>query len=209
MRTTRIVFALAVLLLSAAAVSGQTAIRPVAVEGESIHLDLSNTEGAFFDAKGKPFPIPPDGEEWHELSPNYCVKHVQGGYSDNDKDGCLSECDNIKLNGMWYHIRWVGYTIFCSDGTWRLENADIGNPTGPEPLTEVGRWFEVSPNYGASHSVVDWQRVDGTRVPFDNPYATRRELKPEVGDVLRFERAQEPCEVERVSVDIIVKKLDG
>lgn len=192
-----ILFFVLMLIVGAGQVTAQA-------DTETIHLDFDGDGAQLFGADGKPFPIPPNDETtWHELWPNRCVLHRQTGYSDNDKDGCLSWCDNIELNGQWYHIRWVGYTLFCEDGSYILESADAITPTGT-----INQWFEVAPNYGRVHDISKWSRKDGSAVPFADEGATAQQRAPKPGDRIDFGPVGvEPCNVVRVSVDITVQKL--
>lgn len=174
-------------------------------EGQRIHLDLDTASPVFFDAEGKPFPIPPSGPDswWHELWPVRCVMHNQQDYSDRDGDGCLSVCDYINLDGWWYKIKWVGYTIFCSDGSYTLESVDIA---APDPTLNM--WFEVSPQYGNLHRVKAWQRADGSPVPYTMEFAPAQLKMPKAGDRIVFGRGQndaDACHVDRVSIDIVVQ----
>ncbi|NNF08249.1 MAG: hypothetical protein HKN21_15910, partial [Candidatus Eisenbacteria bacterium] len=58
-------------------------------------------------------PAPPDCSTWHELYPAYCANSHQDSYMDNG-DGCLSACDEIVLDGVTYHITWVGPTYYMT-----------------------------------------------------------------------------------------------
>jgi hypothetical protein len=164
-----------------------------------IHLDLEGNLAA--DLAASPFPIPPNGSGWHELAPAWCTPYVQNDYFDTDGDGTISRCDGIKLNGRWYHIVWVGWTLFCSDGTWVLEPVDDITADA----TFSGKWLEVAPNYGRVHSAVEWTRADGTAVDAEASRAAGTgSPRPLPGDSLSFEAAP-ACNVVRVSVDIIVE----
>lgn len=177
----------------------------IPASAQRIHLDLEGNTSFIESLKtvGSPFGIPPNFSKWHELSPDYCVIHQQDDYFDTDNDQCLSPCDGIKLDNQWYHITWVGWTVFCEDGTWTLEPADI-NPTDPT----VTSWFEVAPNYGKVHKLESWSRADGSAVDFspkpqDDGHSALPE--PKAGDTLGFVDGTVPCEIVRVSVDIIVE----
>ena len=63
--------------------------------------------------------MPPPGSHWRELFPNPGTDH-QDVYVDNG-DGVLSACDLIKLNGLDFHITWVGPTYHRA-GTTRPGN---------------------------------------------------------------------------------------
>lgn len=186
-----VVFALVLLMAGAAG-------------AERIHLDLEGDNDFIQSLKGlnSPFGIPPNCSTWHELYPDYCTVRHQSEYFDTDGDGCLSPCDGIQLDGQWYHIEWVGWTVFCGDGTWTLEPADI-NPTDPT----VTSWFEVAPNYGKVHKLESWTRADGEAVDFDVTIRADGHTalpEPKAGDSLDFTDIDKPCDIARVSVDIIV-----
>ena len=111
--------------------------------------------------------IPPDGSQWHELYPMFCVVHDQDSYEDNG-DGQISPCDFITFGGQRQHITWVGptYTLVdvSSGDQWHAEPTDPYNPD--DPFCEV--WFEVYPNYGDEWHVEDWQdNGDGVVGPCD------------------------------------------
>ena len=171
---------------------------------QRIHLDLEGDNDFIQSLKSaeSPFGIPPNCSTWHELSPVHCNLHHQSEYFDTDGDGALSPCDGIQLNGDWYHIEWVGWTVFCSDGSWTLEPADI-DPIDPT----ITSWFEVAPHYGKIHKLESWTRADGEAVDFGlSARADGHSSMPEpkAGDSLDFTDIAEPCEIVRVSVDIIV-----
>lgn len=96
--------------------------------------------------------IPPNCSSWHELYPVYCGTWHQDGYTDNG-DGVVSPCDIIRLNGIAYHVVWVGPTYFvtCSrtpggppERTAVFE--PVGNPPpGNNPICQV--WHEIWPNF--------------------------------------------------------------
>ena len=99
--------------------------------------------------------IPPDGSDWHELYPTFCIVHQQVGYEDNG-DGVVSPCDNIVLDGgLRYHVDWVGPTYFLA--------AQSGEPKFCEPTTpETGGdptghfWHEVAPNFCTEWRIDEW-----------------------------------------------------
>lgn len=176
--------------------------------GVRIHLDLEGDSDFIGSLKNadSPFGVPPNCANWHELSPNFCKIHHQDDYFDTDDDKCLSKCDGIKLSGQWYHIVWVGWTLFCDDGSYTLEPADI-DPTDPT----LTAFFEVAPDYGRVHKLKQWSRADGTEVKIERRVGDAHNAIPEPkeGDLLTFADADaEPCEVVRRSVDIIVEPRD-
>jgi hypothetical protein len=71
--------------------------------GAQLHLELA--EDPIED------PIPPNGSVWHALAPGavYCSEFTQQNYGDNG-DGEVSECDQITLDGIVFHITWAGPT---------------------------------------------------------------------------------------------------
>ncbi len=103
------------------------------------------------------FDIPPDGSEWHELHPNFCLVHTQEGYQDNG-DGVVSVCDNIVIGGVTYHVDWAGPTYYMVETTtmepWFVEPEDpqaTGDPTGD-------MWHVVAgPEFCAYFPVEGWE----------------------------------------------------
>jgi len=103
------------------------------------------------------FDIPPNGSEWHELHPNFCVVHPQEGYIDNG-DGVVSVCDNIVIGGIIYHIDWAGPTYYMVDVSngepWFVEPEDpqtSGDPTGE-------MWHVVAgPEFCTMYPVDGWE----------------------------------------------------
>lgn len=53
---------------------------------------------------------PVDGSGWHELYPVYCTGHVQTGHDDANGNGTIEACENITLDGVLFHIDWIGPT---------------------------------------------------------------------------------------------------
>jgi hypothetical protein len=105
--------------------------------------------------------IPGNCSTWHELYPAFCAPHHQDDYDDADGDGEVSVCDTIKLNGIDYHVVWVGptYHTTCSDqpGGPPLETAifDVQNlnPEG-NPICEI--WHEVYPEFCHTIHIDSW-----------------------------------------------------
>jgi hypothetical protein len=111
--------------------------------------------------------IPPDCSTWHELYPSFCGSSHQSGYVDNG-DGCVSACDLIELDGVAWHVTWVGptYYLLCdptgpnpSDVIWEPNQG----PHNPEsPVCES--WQEVWPNFGEVCHIDDWEDHNGDGV---------------------------------------------
>lgn len=133
---------------------------PARAADVQIYLDYAPPPGALTSLN-----IPADCATWHELYPNWCVNHHQDGYEDGDGDGQISVCDFIILDGMRYHIAWVGPTYFlsCMGEDWVVEPED---PTGQDPTCEM--WHEIYPNFCAPHHVDGWiDNGDGVVSPCD------------------------------------------
>jgi hypothetical protein len=93
---------------------------------------------------------------WHELYPNYCVMHHQDYYWDNG-DGVVSPCDYIVLDGICYHITWVGPTYYMSDvsGSGGVRVAEpVTSNAGESPVCEI--WHEIYPNFCHEFHVDSW-----------------------------------------------------
>lgn len=115
------------------------------------------------------YPIPGTGATWHELWPNFCTDHTQTGYADNG-DGVMSSCDDILLDGVTWHVDWVGPTYhFIAVGTavdsWTEPSLDPGhNPD--DPVGEV--WHVVYPDFCTEFPIDGWEdNGDGTLSPCD------------------------------------------
>ena len=72
------------------------------------HFELVPVQGERLDGS-----VPNDCSTWHELWPTYCIMHHQDSYED-DGDGLISPCDYFTLDGVRYHIDWVGRRIISS-----------------------------------------------------------------------------------------------
>ncbi|MBM3319887.1 MAG: hypothetical protein FJY73_04350 [Candidatus Eisenbacteria bacterium] len=117
-------------------------MNPVRATPTEMHLDLE-VGGELLQG------IPGDCATWHELYPNYCIPHHQDAYQDNG-DGVVSVCDYIILDGIRYHIIWVGPTYFTDDGhVWE----PVGDPSG-SPICQD--WHMVYPVYCHVAHVDDW-----------------------------------------------------
>lgn len=133
---------------------------PVYGEGTQLYLDLEST----LLGPG----IPPNCSAWHELYPTHCASHHQDGYNDADSDGMISPCDMITLNGVTYHIVWVGPTYFltCLPQGEQVVYEPMGDPSGGNPICEV--WHEIFPNFCQETHVESWQdNGDGVLSPCD------------------------------------------
>jgi hypothetical protein len=130
-----------------AAVVLATAVLPAVVSAQEIYLDL-------MEPGPKSGAVATNCSSWHELWPAYCALHHQDDFLDNG-DGIISACDQIKLDGQWFHIEWAGPTYFLSCATSQtvFEPTDPG--TGGDPTCEI--WTEVHPNNGQQAHVDGWQ----------------------------------------------------
>ncbi len=134
----------------------------VPAAGQSVHLE-------FVGVPGRPggMPVPPTCSTWHELYPTHCAVHHQTDYGD-DGDGLVSACDQIVLDGVSYHIDWVGPTYYLQgipgrQGGVYLEPQSI---PGRDPVCET--WHEIYPNYCLAHHVDAWEdNGDGVLSPCD------------------------------------------
>ena len=111
--------------------------------------------------------VPPNCSYWHELWPEYCTSHHQDDYEDGG-DGQVTECDHIILDGVRYHITWVGPTYHLVQPSSRQEM--LVEPTtvqdGRDPTCEV--WHEVYPVFCNEHHVDLWEdEGDGVVSPCD------------------------------------------
>ncbi len=100
-------------------------------------------------------PIPPNGADWHELYPSFCVIHTQDDYGDNG-DGEVSACDLITLSGVLYHVDWAGPTYFLYNVT--TGEVKFAEPTNPNPggnhVCET--WHEIAPEFCREWHVDEW-----------------------------------------------------
>lgn len=112
----------------------------------------------YFELMGSPVRdvVPPDCSDWIELFPTFGPIHHQDLYED-DGDGQVSVCDFITLNGVRYHIDWVGPTYWLVE----IVNADemwceptIPDPGG-NPTCEI--WHEVAPDFCLEWHIDDWE----------------------------------------------------
>jgi len=117
---------------------------------------------------GKALQIPGDCSTWHELYPVYCTPHHQDLFEDNG-DGVISPCDYITLDGLRYHVQWVGPTYFLSG--LGGEPPEVYEPTEPQtgqnPTCET--WHEIYPEFSLQKHVDGWEdNGDGVLSPCDN-----------------------------------------
>jgi hypothetical protein len=109
-----------------------------------MHLDLPGADGTS---------IPPVCTVWDEIYPAHGAPHHQDGYEDNG-DNIISECDYIILDGLRWHIVWVGPTYFMScppiDGVFE----PTIDQTGVDPSCET--WHQVWPDFCQPSHVEDW-----------------------------------------------------
>lgn len=149
--------------------------------GQVMHLEYVGIPGR------ADVPVPPACSTWHELYPNHCTDRHQTGYGD-DGDGFVSVCDQIVLDGLSYHIDWVGPTYYLEgipgrQGGMYLEPQDV---PGRNPVCET--WHEVYPDYCLVHHVDAWEdNGDGVLSPCDMVWF-----------------ADEPWHLEAVGFNIIV-----
>jgi hypothetical protein len=127
----RCVIALAVLGIVAAAV-------PVGAQ-EQLYLHLMEP--------GRPFDPtwPPDGAPWHELHPTYCNTHTQTGHEDDNGNGQMDVCENFTLDGVRYHIEWVGPTYVLTGGV-NGERPETIYCEGGDPTRQY-LYHEIYPNF--------------------------------------------------------------
>jgi|GEM_PF-1330837 len=109
--------------------------------------------------------IPTNCSTWHELFPAFCVNHHQDAFNDNG-DGVLSACDEIVLDGITSHIKWVGPTYYLTCFPVGQPSDDViwepnQGPHDPaSPICET--WQEVWPNLGALFHIDDFVDNDGS-----------------------------------------------
>lgn len=114
--------------------------------------------------------VPPNCSTWHELYPAFCVNHHQSGYDDNGGSvpGSIDVCDNIELDGVTWHIKWVGPTYYmtCFPASGPQEPVIYEpNPDAPHdpanPVCEM--WVEINPNFGDEMHIDEWVDTDGSQ----------------------------------------------
>lgn len=148
----------------------------------TLYLDLAPSPEKVTSAE-----IPGTCAAWHELFPSYCIDHHQTDYNDGDGDSLISACDNIQLDGIWYHITWVGPTIFLSCDTDQSSWEPTEPQTGDDPTCET--WTEVHPDFGNLAHVDGWS---------DNGDGVLSEC-----DFVLI--AGQSCHVDRIGLNIIVE----
>lgn len=99
--------------------------------------------------------VPPDCSTWHEIYPAYCINHHQDGFEDNG-DSLLSPCDIIVLDGVDWHVVWVGPTYWLNcDPTTPPAGYEPQDPwNGEDPTGQT--WHEVYPNFCENGLVESW-----------------------------------------------------
>jgi hypothetical protein len=109
--------------------------------------------------------LTPNCSTWHELYPNFCVNHHQDSYNDNG-DGTVSPCDEIVLDGVVWHISWVGPTYYLTcyppgePPVPVIWEPNLGPHDPGSPVCET--WEEVMPAFGDQHHVDEWADNDGS-----------------------------------------------
>ncbi len=119
-----------------------------------LHLDLVPSDGKSVDNS-----VPPDCSTWHELYPAYCTPHHQTGYDDDNGNGKIDVCEHIYLDGICYHIVWVGPTYFLSQATVDRIYEPEEEQSGGDPTCET--WHEIYPDYCFYHHVDGWEDNSG------------------------------------------------
>lgn len=169
---------------------------------QQIHLDLDegSAPGTFGTSA---VPIPGDCAIWHELYPANCTPHHQDGYDDADGDGMLSPCDIIKLDGMDFHIIWVGPTYYmtCIPGSGDpipgfVAEPGTTDPSQESPVCEEWHWIWPQERYCQIFHVDSWEdNGDGRFNECDmiNVYEQGPGLPPTY------------YHIDRIGVDIIVE----
>jgi len=107
----------------------------------------------YMEYQGGPTLQPANCSTWHELYPAFCIPHHQDGFEDNG-DGVLSACDYIVLDGVRYHVDWVG-------PTYELAGPSYWEPIEPGPNVICQTWHQVYPQYCATGHVDDWNDPNG------------------------------------------------
>jgi hypothetical protein len=112
----------------------------------------------YMEYEGMSTRTPANCSTWHELYPSFCTPHHQDGFTDNG-DGVLSACDIIVLDGIGYHVDWVGPTYvleaYGSTSYWE----PVGH-TGDDPVCST--WHQVHPDFCAAGHVDNWEDNDGS-----------------------------------------------
>jgi len=128
---------------------------------QTVHLELVGVPGR------ADMPVPLNCTVWHELHPNHCAPRHQDDYAD-DGDGFVSVCDRLVLDGVSYHIEWIGPTYYLEGMPGRpgkyLEPMEPGRDGSPVCET----WHEVYPSFCIAHHVDGWEdNGDGFLGPCD------------------------------------------
>jgi hypothetical protein len=102
--------------------------------------------------------VPADCSTWHELYPTFCLPHHQDDYFDNG-DGVISACDGIVLDGLRYHVDWVGPT-YILDHNGQMSYWEPMGTGGCNPVCET--WHQVYPDFCVTAHVDMWEDTDGS-----------------------------------------------
>ena len=116
---------------------------------------------------GQGWAVPPDGSNWHELFPNFCVTHPQLRYNDNDHNGLVSVGDDIVEEGgndCW-QIWSVSATYFFSPTTGGGQSAAEPSGTNPGPSPVGDTWHIIHADgwpftYYESVPIEGWEDVN-------------------------------------------------
>ena len=118
------------------------------------HFELVSVQGERLDGS-----VPNDCSTWHELWPTYCIMHHQDSYED-DGDGLISPCDYFTLDGVRYHIDWVGptYHLVALEGSPDEAAAEpVDEPSGGDPTCEYWHWIYPPDIYCTESHVDGWE----------------------------------------------------
>lgn len=147
---------LLIVVCCACAVPLLATFSPVVAQTTEMNLTLETGGQQMFGATPSNS-IPANCATWHELYPNYCAPHHQSNYQDNG-DGVVSVCDFIYLDGVCFHIDWVGPTYYMTRLTPTPQTQGAAEPvatnTGEDPRCETWHW--VWPNYCDEFHVDSW-----------------------------------------------------
>jgi len=106
--------------------------------------------------------IPANCSEWQELHPTFGLIHHQDEYIDNG-DGNVSVCDQIVLEGVQYHVDWVGPTYVVEQSTAGIDEPERQETRWYEPTELIppanpvcSTWHQVHPGFCQNEHVDDW-----------------------------------------------------
>jgi len=162
--------------------SAQQSADPLYLHGPSlgpIHMNSNKTLTPVHMHSTEEFPLDlyyPEGTNWHELYPTYCIDWTLSVWWDNSGDGMFGPNDQIEMSDpagfpKWYHVDRMTVTILLS----QLQGPPPYDPwPGPEvptmaielklPLYEpdvvyqpLGTlWHEVWPSYCNVYALTSW-----------------------------------------------------